>query len=78
MITKTSLLHPEMQRKLFIAMSKARVLSLKGKHSAVYITNKQGKPFIRVMHDRESNTGFSFYSGNKNLKKVVFNALQGV
>jgi len=76
MITKTSLVHPEMQRKLFVAMSKARVLSLKGKHSAVYITNKKGQPFISVMHDRENNTGFSFYQGNKNLKKIVFNALQ--
>lgn len=75
MITSTSLNHPTMQGKLFAAMQRARLTSLKtGLYGEAFIKNRNGKVIAYVTHSRTNfNGGFNFVNckGEQITKKVL-------
>ena len=77
MITQTSLNHPTVQQNLYVALHRAARLSKRnGKQGRVYLKNSKGERYLRIEHTRGTGGGFTFYSGNANLKKKVLTSLR--
>jgi len=76
MLTSTSLDHPEVQRKIFVAMQQTRIKSLKnGCTGCAYVLNSKGEPFLRVEHFRDGE-GFKFTNKNEIITKKVLTSLR--
>ena len=77
MITQTSLNHPTVQQNLYVALHRtARLSKRDGQQGRVYLKNSKGERYMRIEHTRGIGGGFTFYSGNKDLKKKVLTSLR--
>lgn len=76
MITSTALQHPETQRKVFVAMRKAKNEAVKKNAVGLAtVSRRDGSPWLCVIYSRRS--GFGFYSGKENITTTVIPSLLG-